>query len=266
MKNLLALSKTIIGLVLLSGASLAIGQTTDAPPLSGVQCQAIDSAEVANPEFAVENFDKNNQAFLICHLAQGESGADVLITGALALKKVMNKLSLEDFTEWNKDPTSTDLFVKSSLGVHQVKAFLLNTLPMDVQAIDSILGYAQSRPTIQQVCSTTNTNTPTCTIQQVQECKIVYGRQECKMVNKEVCTNSTKPVQTCHNETTISYVRHVSTIDGYLTFRPDSFCPYGMVEKQTKTVYGRVFNERRCCESKVVDGAVKNVCTDWVAF
>jgi hypothetical protein len=64
----------------------------------------------------------------------------------------------------------------------------------------------------------------------------------------------------------ISYFRHVKSIDGYVTFRPDSFCPYGVVEKQSKVVYGRVFNEKRCCESKVVSGAVKNVCTDWVAF
>lgn len=264
MKTRNRIMKALLGLALLFGARLSYGQATDAPSLSGVQCQAIDSAEVANPEFAVENFDKNTQGFLICHLAEGESGSDVLVTGSLPLRRGA-KLSLEDFASWNQDPSGSDLFVRSTLGAHQVKSFLLNTLPMDLQALDAILGPLQSRSTTQQVCTTTDPPPPVCSIQEVEECKIVYGRKECKTVEKEVCSSS-EPIQSCHDETvTVSY-RHVKEIDGYLTFRPDSFCPFGVVEKQSKTVYGRVFNERRCCESKVVDGVLKNVCTDWVAF
>lgn len=258
-----ALALSTVVFIMNSGPLLA--QTSDTPSPSKVQCQAIDSLEVANPEFAVENFDKNSQAFLMCATLAGESGPEVFITGSLPIKKG-SKLSLEDFTAWNQNPALSDIFIKSSSGVHQLKSFLLNTLPVDVEAIDSILGMAKSRPTTQQVCTTTSTSAQSCTIKQVEECKIVYGRKECKMVDKEVCTTSTKPVQTCSNQTVITYYRTVPAIDGYLTFRPDNFCPYGVIEKQTKTVYGRVFNERRCCESKVVSGVLTNVCTDWVAI
>jgi hypothetical protein len=265
MKALLKRAMAFSVFIILSQSASLLAQTGDSPSPSKVQCQAIDSQEVANPEFAVENFDRNTQAFLMCATLPGETGPEVFLTGSLPIKKGA-KLSLEDFTAWNQNPALSDIFIKSSSGTHQLKSFLLNTLPVDVEAIDVILGIAKSRPTTQQVCTTTSSTAQSCTIKQVEECKIVYGRKECKMVDKEVCTNSNKPIQTCSNQTVITYYRTLPALDGYLTMRPDNFCPYGVIEKQTKTVYGRVFNERRCCESKVVSGVLTNVCTAWIAL
>ncbi len=253
--------KAYFYLCLIFAAPLAWAQANQ----PGVRCQPINSDEVAKPQYAVENFDKNNQAFLSCKTAPGESGPDVSFTGTMPLHKGQG-LSLDDFNLWNQDPALSSLFVKSTLGTHPVVDFDPDALPINPQEVDAILGNVRSRPVTTQVCGPATGGSQTCTIKQVEECKIVYGREECKMVDKEVCTNTGTGAPVCHEESTFTYFRQLAKLEGFSQQNADSFCPFGMVERQTKSVYGRVVNERRCCESKVVGQDVKYVCEEWETY
>jgi len=250
-------------------ASLVFGtsaQAQDASMISAIQCQEINSAEVALPEFAIDNFDRNTQAFLFCRASDGEMGPDVLMAGSIPLTKGIKNLSLEDIKGWSQNPASSDIFLRSGQGDHLMKEFLTDVLPVDRTALDVLFGPAIATTKIEHVCTTTDVIEHVCTIQAHEECIMIYGRPSCKVVEEEVCSDVSTPTETCSDQEVVEYYRHIAEIDGYSKAKGDPFCPYGVIEKQTTTIYGRVVNEKRCCESKIINGAATNICTEWVIF
>jgi len=259
--------KAWLSLSFILAAPLALGQASDQPTLFGVSCQPIASSEVLRPEFAVENFNASLQGFITCETAVGESNQDIFIAGALPLDKMQGLgLSLEDFNIWNQTPALSELFVQSNLGLHPVRQFNPDAAGINPEDADAILGHARSRPVKNQVCQPGGSGGPTCSIQQVEECKMVYGREECTIVEKEVCTTNPSTPPVCHEETTFTYFRNVATLTGAVNELADSYCPTGIVGRRTTVQYGRVVNERQCCESKVVSGILTNVCSNWEIY
>jgi len=237
--------------------------------LYGVTCQPVDSREVLRADLGVENFNSEEQGFIVCQAADGESMAaqPQLIAGALPLRSTgTGTISLEDFSIWQQSPDLSELFVQSSLGQHRVRAFDPDARAISAQDADAFLGFSHSRPVQSQVCEPVPGSATICTIEQVEVCGWNYNRWECKLVDKEVCRVDENCEQICHEETTYVYFRRVASITGTVAQVSASYCPYGIVHRRERFEYSRLVQERQCCESKVVSGVLTNVCSTWERY